>query len=305
MNLRQLESLIAVADQGSFSAAAQELLTVQSNVSTRIAALERELKVTLIDRGTRDVTPEGAVVVARARAVLANVAEIPTDLASLQNRIVGKAQIGFIGSTARWMVPLLLNYVEIHLPDVELRITEAATNVLEGMVAAADLDIAVVNLPASNADLSSQTLFSEDIFLVLPPGHHLAAAEDLSVKDLADVEFMAPAKGSSYRVALDNSFTAAGLEMRVSNAFEGIRLIESLAASGVAAALLPASATPTQHSPPPRKVEGIQTRQVGTLINRAHHVPAAVEAVLSGLHSIVAENIDDLRGITVPSHSAP
>jgi len=273
VNLRQLESLIAVADHGSFSAAADELLTVQSNVSTRIA---------------------------RARAVLANVAEISSDLAAMQDRVVGKAQIGFIGSTARWMVPLLLDYARVHLPDVELRITEAATNVLEGMVASSSLDIAVVNLPASNPDLSSRMLFREDIYLVLPPGHDLAGVEDLTLADLAEVEFMAPAQGSSYRIALDSSFAAAGLEMRVSNAFEGIRLIESLAASGVAAALLPASATPDRHTPPPRRVDGIQTRQVGTLVNQQQHVTAAVEAVLASLHTIVAENIDDLRGIALP-----
>jgi molybdenum-dependent DNA-binding transcriptional regulator ModE len=68
MDLRQLRALVAVADHESFSAAARSLHTVQSNVSTHIARLERELRVTLVDRANGQLTPEGLVVVARAFA---------------------------------------------------------------------------------------------------------------------------------------------------------------------------------------------------------------------------------------------
>ena len=63
MDVRQISSLIAIADHGSFSAAARALYTVQSNVSAHIARLERELGVTLIDRATGQITDEGALVV--------------------------------------------------------------------------------------------------------------------------------------------------------------------------------------------------------------------------------------------------
>ena len=70
MDLRQLTTLVAIADHGSFSAAARALYTVQSNVSGHVARLERELGVTLVDRQRGGLTDEGVIVVDRARRVL-------------------------------------------------------------------------------------------------------------------------------------------------------------------------------------------------------------------------------------------
>ena len=70
MDLKQLEAVLAIADHGSFSAAANALGTVQSNVSGRVARLERELDATLIDRSTGALTVEGRIVATRARRVL-------------------------------------------------------------------------------------------------------------------------------------------------------------------------------------------------------------------------------------------
>ena len=71
MDLRQLSALAAVADHRSFSAAARALHTVQSNVSTHIARLERELGATLVDRSNGQLTEAGELVVARARRIQA------------------------------------------------------------------------------------------------------------------------------------------------------------------------------------------------------------------------------------------
>ena len=71
MDLRQLAALTAVADHHSFSAAARALHTVQSNVSTHVARLERELGATLVDRATGQLTEAGELVVVRARRVQA------------------------------------------------------------------------------------------------------------------------------------------------------------------------------------------------------------------------------------------
>ena len=70
MELRHLQALVGVAETGSFSAAAETLGTVQSNISAHVARLERELGLTLVDRAAGRLTPEGEVVVARAYRVL-------------------------------------------------------------------------------------------------------------------------------------------------------------------------------------------------------------------------------------------
>ena len=79
MDLRQLSALVAVADEGSFSAAATALHTVQSNVSTHIARLERELNAVLVDRGAGRLTEEGKAVANRARRIKAELDALVAD----------------------------------------------------------------------------------------------------------------------------------------------------------------------------------------------------------------------------------
>ena len=116
MDVRQLAAIVAVADHGTFSAAARALYTVQSNVSGHVAKLERELGVTLIDRANGGLTDEGERVVERARRVLHEIDDIAADIASLDDDVSGDARIGVIGTTARWLMPQLLGAVVGALP---------------------------------------------------------------------------------------------------------------------------------------------------------------------------------------------
>src|SRR5215213_2995482 len=94
MDLRQLSALVAVAERGTFSAAADALHTVQSNISTHIARLERELGATLVDRAAGRLTEEGEAVVARARRVRGELDALVADVASLRDEVAGPVSIG-------------------------------------------------------------------------------------------------------------------------------------------------------------------------------------------------------------------
>src|SRR5437588_8544553 len=98
MDLRQLGALVAVADHRSFSAAARALHTVQSNISTHVARLERELGVTLVDRTTGTLTPEGQAVVDRARRIQVELEALVADVAAVHSEVEGVARIGVIGT---------------------------------------------------------------------------------------------------------------------------------------------------------------------------------------------------------------
>jgi molybdate transport repressor ModE-like protein len=100
MDLRQLAALAAVADAGSFSAAARRLHTVQSNVSTHIARLERELGATLVDRSNGALTEEGEVVVDRARRVHHELESLRSDVASMLHEVSGQVRLGCIGTAS-------------------------------------------------------------------------------------------------------------------------------------------------------------------------------------------------------------
>src|SRR4051812_49752479 len=105
MDLRQLAALVAVAETGTFSAAADVLHTVQSNVSAHVARLERELGVTLVDRAAGRLTEEGEAVVARSRRVFFELEALAADVVSLTTHVTRTARLRMIRTARRWLVP--------------------------------------------------------------------------------------------------------------------------------------------------------------------------------------------------------
>src|SRR5450759_1587536 len=98
MELRHLQALTAISDHGTFSAAAQHLGTVQSNVSAHVARLERELGAPLIDRSDGRLTEEGLAVVAPARRSRSELVALGSDVAACRDEVTGTVRVGMIGT---------------------------------------------------------------------------------------------------------------------------------------------------------------------------------------------------------------
>src|SRR5210317_1973643 len=168
MDLRQLSALVAIADHGSFSAAARALFTVQSNVSGHIGKLERELGVTLIDRSAGRLTDEGERVLERARRILNELDDIASDIASLDSEVSGEARVGMIGTAAEWLAPGVMEEMSRRHPLVHTVLSEGSTSALVPNVLTSLLNAAVIHLPIDEPDLSAETLFSEELLLRVP-----------------------------------------------------------------------------------------------------------------------------------------
>lgn len=300
MDLKQLNALLAIADHGSFSAAATALHTVQSNVSTRIGRLERELRVDLVDRGSRELTPAGLAVVDRARRIVGELNAIPSDLAALNDEVKGTVNTGVIASTARWLVPRLLAKLEIAQPLVTLRVTEAPTNNIVPAVGSGALDTGVISLPAESADVIIEPLFEEDVVLVVPANHHLAGEQELEMRQLRDVPLVLPPQGTPLRDELDAEFAREDVQLVARSEVNGIRLIESLVSRGLGAALLPATAAPEETGPVRVSVNGLRRRRVA-LISSSRMAPSVPALATSEvMRQVVADNADALAGVHLP-----
>ncbi|CAA9269432.1 MAG: hypothetical protein AVDCRST_MAG50-3390 [uncultured Acidimicrobiales bacterium] len=299
MDLRQLQALVAVADHGTFSAAADALSTVQSNVSAHIARLERELGTTLVDRSAGRLTEEGHTVVERARRIDSELEALVSDLAALQDQVTGRVRVGMIGTTARWLVPLLLDAMLGRHPGVALEVVDATSTSLEPQLLNGRLDLAVVQLPLPGADLSTQPLFDEDLMLFVPPDHPLATADDIGVAQLADLELLLPPQGTSFRQLLDIAANAAGVKLQSCAELDGIRLIASLAMAGHGSAVLPASAIPPEMRDRVAaiRVPALPRRAVGVALRRRGLPSAASRAFLDILHQVVGANAQEEHGL--------
>jgi LysR family hydrogen peroxide-inducible transcriptional activator len=290
MDLRQLAALVAVADEGTFSAAADALHTVQSNVSTHVRRLERELGVQLVDRAGNRLTEEGDVVVARARRVQEELEAMVADVAALRQDVTGRARLGIISSTARWLVPLLLGELEARHPKVDLVVVDATTTSLEPQVAAGRLDLAIVNLPVDDPDLVTELLFDERFVVVTPRDHALARRKTVTMARLAGVPLLLPPVGTAFRREIDQVAASAGVTLTPKAEVDGVRLIASMVFQGFAPAILPATATLSWQdngSWTTLTLPELPPRQVGLVLRRRGLPSAPTRAVIDVLREVV------------------
>lgn len=293
MELRQLEALVEIDDHGSFSAAATALGTVQSNVSARIARLERELEATLVDRATGRLTDEGRAVATRARRILAELDAAEADVVAARSEVAGTVGIGVIGTTGRWLVPVLLSAVRERHPRIALRIVEGTSSTLEPQLVTGQLDLAVVTLPLHTEALATTPLFDEDLVLVVPTGHPLSRrASPLPFSSLSGIELMLPPKGTALRDELDAAAAAAGVALTASLELDGLRTLASLVFDGHGLAILPATAIArhlrSRFALLP--VEGLPRRHVGIAVRR-HGLPSAPSRTVRALlESLIVES---------------
>ncbi|MGH9046738.1 MAG: LysR family transcriptional regulator, partial [Acidimicrobiales bacterium] len=174
MEIRHLQALVGIAEHGSFSAAAEALGTVQSNVSAHVARLEKELGAPLVDRSAGQLTEEGEIVVARARRMLVEMDALVADVSAMRQEVVGTVRAGMIGTTGRWLVPRLFALLRERHPRVQMTVADGTSANLEPRIVNGQLDLAVVSLPVIGDDLVTTRLFDEDLVLVVPFGHPYA-----------------------------------------------------------------------------------------------------------------------------------
>jgi molybdate transport repressor ModE-like protein len=299
MDLRQLNALVAIAEHGSFSAAADALSTVQSNISTHVKKLERELGTLLVERSTGELTDAGSLVVARAKRVIRELDAMSSDVTALSHEIVGTVRVGAIGTTARWLVPQLLEVAPRRHPHLRLVFVEATTLGLGDQLANGHVDVGVLALPASGSEVRTMALFEEDLALVVPRDHHLASRALVSLAELSHEPLLLPLPGNAYRDDLDAAAKAANVELKPKAEMDSLRLIASLSFERCGLGILPAGAVP----PFLREdfvlvpVEGLPPRLVGVAQRRRGLPGAPVRALVEILTEIVFDTARTPDGV--------
>ena len=284
MDLRQLEALLAVAEEGSFTAAADRLHTVQSNVSGHVHGLEAELGVQLLVRSRRGTVPTefGVRVLDRARAIRSELEALRKDLSMLQGLETGHATLGVVGTVSRSLVPALVVEMRRVAPALSLRLTEGASERLAVEVAERELaergrDRAG-NRPPSRGGAPPRRGPRRTRARV---GSSSARAEPVPLATLAEHPVILPPQGNPLRDEVDDAARTEHVDLRVPIEVEGIRLIADLVASGAGVSILPETAVPDDHPDvrtvriarmPPRRLALITARGVQlSLADQAVH----------------------------------
>jgi DNA-binding transcriptional LysR family regulator len=171
MSIRQLRTLLAVRDHGSFSAAAERCFITHAAVSQQMKALEQTWNIPLFDRRRRSpqLTPLGRAVAAKADEVLRAYDNIvPSVLDS--NRVAGEIQLGAVPTTLTGLVPLAVSRLKRHFADLHVAIQPGLSTALLQGIERGRLDAAILTKPAQLPTvMNSQVIATEPLQLLAPP----------------------------------------------------------------------------------------------------------------------------------------
>jgi DNA-binding transcriptional LysR family regulator len=204
-----------------------------------------------------------------------------------------------IGTTARWLVPRLLEAMAVAHPKVHIVVVEATSTSLEPQLTNGRLDLAVVNLPpnpnnhpyTAGDELVARPLFDEDLLLVVPVDHPLASRPQVELRETDGLELLLPAPGTAFREEIDTALESHGVTWEPKAELDGVRLIASLAFEGHGPAVVPATALPDwlQGDWRALAVRGLPRRSVGVALRRKGRPGAPARAVINVLEEIVAD----------------
>lgn len=248
MELRQLQYLVDVIDEASFTKAAAKAHVAQPGVSAQIRSLERELGQTLLDRSGRTVRPTeaGTAIAAYARSVLATMSDLRQAADALRGPVSGRLGLGMVGSisTPRIDLPGLLVSFHDAYPGVEITLIESTSDQLLAALHDRRFDIAFIGLgpqPPGGA-IQTRILATEPIVVVVNDDHPLARHKNVTLRSLQRHTLISLPEGSGIRARINAACVTAGVQLRIAFEANHPHLLADFAARGLGAAILPASA---------------------------------------------------------------
>ncbi len=244
MELRQLEYLVAVAEEANFTRAAERIHVAQPAVSAQIQRLERELGQTLLDRSRRAVrlTAAGEAVLPYARAALAAVLDMRVAVDEVGELIRGTVTIGTVSSHSV-DIPRLLADFHADYPNVEITLgTDSSDNLIEN-VRTGKLDMAIVSvgLDEQPDGLGVEVVTDEAIQAVVRRADPLAKRTKIRLAELDDRALIALPVGAGIRHQFDSACARAGVTPRIAFEASTPLALADLAERGLGVAIVPAS----------------------------------------------------------------
>ncbi|HET9634080.1 MAG TPA: LysR family transcriptional regulator [Terrabacter sp.] len=244
MDTRHLEYFVAVAEELSFTRAAERLLAVQSTVSSGVAVLERELGTPLFIRSTRHValTRAGTELLPQARAALEAVDRMRSAGARATGRVTGSLRVGMLTNLESLGLPAIFGAFHRAHPAVELsmRTSPRGSTGLVDDVRRSRVDVAFCGLASDElSGLHAQVLRRQPFVALLPAGHRLAGEESLALADLLGEDFVDMPVGFGNRKILDDWLRAASLRRRVTLEVPDLSTVPAYVAAGLGIAVVP------------------------------------------------------------------
>jgi len=241
MDLFQLETFLAVAEERSFSRAAARLHRTQPAVSQVIAKLEAELGETLLERTSRDgrLTDAGEVLREHAQKMLNLRADAEAALVELRSLHTGKLRLAANEYTCLYLLPVLDAYRRGH-PRVKIEVQRALASRISDEVLQHSVEIGVVSFRPDDPQVRSVVVYRDELVCVVSPQHELAKAQGtVAIQRLGRELFVAHNVASPMRQKVIQAFKRHKTPLNIEVELPSLEAIKRFVAQGNGVALVP------------------------------------------------------------------
>ncbi|MFI6564416.1 LysR family transcriptional regulator [Streptomyces sp. NPDC050534] len=243
MELRQMAVVVAVAEEGGFTAAARRLHVVQSAVSGTVRALEHELGARLFLRTTHRVTltPAGRAFLASARTALQAAEEARAAVALAQEELRGEITVGVMQGLYAGLAPGLAAFHREH-PGVAVRLRQAPADDIPRELRDGTVDVAVVALDSARLrGLATRSLAQEEMVLVAAPADARLPERPVTLAEAVALPLVDFPPGWAIRTSVDRALRSAGVERATTFEVNDVLGATDLVRHGLGVCVLPAS----------------------------------------------------------------
>lgn len=241
MEMHQLRYFLAVAQSGSFTAAARVCHVSQPSLSAQIAKLETELGGSLFERsrtGAR-LTSRGALFRPHAAESLQRLEIGKKQLDELSGLRRGTVSFGCLPTTGAFLLPpLLLAFGRRH-PEIQVQLQEGSSPVLAQALRNFEVELAILDEAGMGPDIAGRRLFSEPLLLAVPPSHRLASRDSVSLDALADEPLILMRRGHGFHTIVVDVLARAGVKPTVVYESSEIDTVQALVRAGFGLSLVP------------------------------------------------------------------
>ena len=238
--IRQLSYFVALADTGSFTRAAEQMGVSQPSLSQQIRGLETIIGAPLFERGGPAIlTPLGRELLARARSILLDLADLEDVRATSADSLIGTIRLGVSPTLGAYLMPSLVARLHREHPALRVHVREGLPTVLASDLATGVHDVILAQLPVAGRGLHSERLFREPLHVTMAADHPLRTKACITPADLRGTSLLTLMP--EYRLAEQVAAIAAEVGANVLRDYEGTSLdaIRQMAGMGMGLALLP------------------------------------------------------------------
>src|SRR6266480_1103752 len=231
MDLRQLEMLIAVAENSSFTLAGQQLHVAQSAVSRKIGMLEQELGERLFARVNKKVyvTPAGETLLRSARKVFQDLRNATVEILEITHLERGQLRIGAGMIACMYLLPPVLEKFKLLYPKIDLHVITGVTDVLLSQLRNNTIELGVFTLPVQSPDLRVIPFCREEMVVVTSKNHPaLAKKKFILAKEVERYPLILFPQGARTRRVLDDFYKEVGIVPHITMEAENVATIKPL-----------------------------------------------------------------------------